>query len=499
MRALRFALAASLLGAGFAAQAQPLSQVLGVAHAAGRYNFTDEDYLNEGAERLLALGTRVIKVFVTPDPASAYPFNSDWGPPPVDAVDTVERPYFQELFAKPFTTFILVFTPALGPNPYLDGMSVDEINTEWDQAYRLTAYLLRTYAGSGKTFILQNWEGDHLLRAGLPPNAVPDAVRVAGILDWLNARQAGVEAARREVGQDGVEVYHAIEVNLVLPAMEGKVTLTNNVVPYTRADLYSYSSWESFRPNKVVRALNYLRSKAPDSDRFGDDNVYVGEFGASKNHAGNERRQGGMVRELADAVLGWGARYAVYWQVFCNEAARTYRDRPAPRDLRGFWLIRPDGRETAMWKDFKRRIAQWRHRVALASYSGQYVGQEDAEGTLSAGRWRRGPGAELTLLDLDGGDLASGDEVAFLTWRGLYVTAEPDGRLRAASRQLGEAETFRLYKAQGSGAIGPGDSVTLKNAYGRFVGAKLAGSTLAAERFVAGPAETFTLLPDHSY
>jgi hypothetical protein len=492
---LRFSLVAALAVAA-PGSAQPVSEILGVAHAAGRYNFTEEDYLNEGADLLLAMGTRVIKVFVTPDPASAYPFNSDWEPLPLDAADLVSRPYFQELFAKPFSTFILVFTPALGPNPYLDGMDVNEINSEWDQAYRLTAYLLRTYAGSGKRFVLQNWEGDHLLRAGLPPHATPDPVRVAGMIDWLNARQDGVEAARREVGEDGVEVDHAIEANLVLPAMEGKVTLANDVVPHTRADLYSYSSWETFRPTKVLRALNYLRAKAPDSPRFGAENVYVGEFGASKHHAGNEKRQGRLIGQLADAVLGWGARWAVYWQVYCNEADRVYQGRPRPRDLRGFWLIRPDGWETAMWKDFKRRLAQSRHRVALANYAGRYVGPEgDAEQTVSAGRWRQGPGAVLTLLDLDGGDLASGDEVAFLTGGGRYVTAEPDGRLTAASRRASEAATFRLYRASGSGTIRPGDAVHLKTAYGRFVGAPLNRSALQAGRFTPGPAETFTLLP----
>ncbi len=40
--------------------------VLGVAHAAGKYNFTDEDFLNEGADRILELGGRVIKIFLVP-------------------------------------------------------------------------------------------------------------------------------------------------------------------------------------------------------------------------------------------------------------------------------------------------------------------------------------------------------------------------------------------------------------------------------------------------
>src|SRR3954451_17218767 len=82
--------------------------VLGVTHAAGKYNFTEEDYLNEGADRILELGSRVIKVFLVPGMVQTfYPFNSDWSPAPADVVELAQRPYFQTLFAKPFTTFIL--------------------------------------------------------------------------------------------------------------------------------------------------------------------------------------------------------------------------------------------------------------------------------------------------------------------------------------------------------------------------------------------------------
>ena len=49
-----------------AARAVELRDVLGVSHAGGKYNFSDEDYLNEGAGQILDLGSRVIKVFVDP-------------------------------------------------------------------------------------------------------------------------------------------------------------------------------------------------------------------------------------------------------------------------------------------------------------------------------------------------------------------------------------------------------------------------------------------------
>ena len=58
-----------------------LPDILGVTHVAGKYYFGTEDFLNEGADRLLALGTRVIKVWFTNLPSS-YPWNSTWSPLP---------------------------------------------------------------------------------------------------------------------------------------------------------------------------------------------------------------------------------------------------------------------------------------------------------------------------------------------------------------------------------------------------------------------------------
>src|SRR5215218_6535343 len=284
--------------------------VLGVAHAAGRYNFTGEDYLNEGADRLLELGTWVIKVFMVPGKIeSFYAFNSDWSPAMTDVVELAQRPYFQALFAKPFSTFILVVVPVSGSNPFLDGLTHEEAVAEQEQMYRLSKHLLTTYANTKKTFILQNWEGDHLLYQGLA-GAAPDEVRVQGMIAWWNARQDGVRQARQEVGENGVQVLHAAEVNFLAQAMKGMVTATNNVLPFTRCDLYSYSSWDlGFTPGELTRALDYLESKAPDSRRFGRRNLYLGEFGMAKDHGAPEGQRFERIRQLMEAALGWGVRY----------------------------------------------------------------------------------------------------------------------------------------------------------------------------------------------
>jgi hypothetical protein len=43
--------------------AKDLRDIVGVTHVAGKYHPTDKDFLNEGADQTLALGSRVIKVW----------------------------------------------------------------------------------------------------------------------------------------------------------------------------------------------------------------------------------------------------------------------------------------------------------------------------------------------------------------------------------------------------------------------------------------------------
>jgi len=492
---------ALLLSAATAASdagAMDARDVIGVTHAAGRYNFTDGDFLNEGADRILELGSRVIKVFMGPaNIQETYPFNSDWSPTPADVVELVQRPYVQDLFSKPFSTYILVIQPVTGIPQFADGLTRQEAADESGQMYRLTKYLLTTYANTGKTFILQNWEGDHLLRKGLPLGAVPDPVRLQGMADWWNARQDGVRRARQEVGSHGVQVLHAAEVNGVRAAMEGKVTATNNVIPRTRCDLYSYSSWDTgYDPGQLTRALDYLETKAPDNRMFGRYNLYLGEYGMAKDAGAPEGERFDRIRRLLEAALGWGVRYAVYWQVFDNEAATTYTGRPGNGDLKGYWLVRPDGVLAPIWDDLQRQLGTTIQRVAFSSFSNQYFSvNSGGDHEVSAERWVRGGFWEIFILkDWKGGALADGDPVSLQAHDGGYLTVEPgaNGRVFAIADDAGHPETFVIHKIGGTGPILPGDSIALESRSGRYLGAELGGrGAIRALRYSPGPAEVF--------
>ncbi|HVR07939.1 MAG TPA: hypothetical protein VMW75_07800 [Thermoanaerobaculia bacterium] len=469
------ALAAAPPGPPLAAES--LRDVLGASHAGGLYNFTSEDYLDEGADQLLGLGTRVIRVWLTNDVATLYSFNSDWLPPAANVVELAQKPYFQSLFSKPFTTYLLVVKPVTDYPPFLAGMTAAAVAAESGQMHDLASYLLTTYAGTGKTFVLQNWEGDHLLRTGLTQDQDPAPVTIQGMIDWWNARQDGVDRARAEVGEHGVRVAHAAEVNLLADAMAGKVTATNDVIPYTRADLYSYSSWDvKFDPAMLTQALDYLRSKAPPSALFGSRNIYLGEFGAAKDQvpSGPARRE--AIDELAEAALAWGVLYAAYWQIYDNEAYVTVdpkKQRPTDAELRGFWLIRPDGIKAAIWPDIQRRLggAQW--QLALRAASGKYLATpRGAAGAVRVSAWNVGPWETLNAIDPSGQQqLRSGARISLQAHGGRYLDVAAGTRaLEAGSQQAPSTDhppaRFVLRRVQGNGGVADGDAVTLETLAG---------------------------------
>ncbi len=340
-----------------------LADVLGVTHVAGRYHLTDKDFLNEGADQILALGSRVIKVWFYgkrhEHPDSVYPYNSDW--PKVESLaEGAQAPYFQKLFGKPFTTYILVVT-ALGrqDNYWRNGVTQEQKQDEQQQFYELTKFLLKTYKGTGKTFVLQHWEGDWMIRGSVDEKIEPSPMAIQGMIDWLNARQAGVNQARKEIGQDGVRVYHAAEVNRVVSSMKnGKINVVNAVLPHTRLDLVSYSAWDSAlehyqKPQVLREALDFIAASLADSNDFGNKNVYLGEFGIPENLYTLEQIQKAIPNAVQTA-LAWGCPYIVYWQLYCNEL-KDNKERPPVRSndaVRGFWLIRPDGSKSWVWDCF---------------------------------------------------------------------------------------------------------------------------------------------------
>lgn len=347
---------------------------IGVTHVAGKYHLTDKDFLNEGADRILDLGSRAIKIYLS-DPPHDYPFNTSWEEAG-SLVDMARSAPYKALFEKPFETYIITTYARGRPQHYWrSGVSDEARRDEARQFRELARHFLETYAGTGKTFVLQHWEGDWAIRGSFDRKAKLDETAVRGMIDWLDARQAGVDEARAEVeketrAQSGAEesrekaarVLHATEVNLVVQAMrDGMPGVANRVVPHTSLDLVSYSAWDAQEDRKTLReALDFIEKHLPPKAIAGSAppsvrrRVYIGEFGAPENDFEPERLRR-TLRGTVETGLEWGCPWVVYWQVYCNEA----RKQPVTgnADVRGFWLLRPDGSRAWAW-DYLKQVLE---------------------------------------------------------------------------------------------------------------------------------------------
>ena len=349
-------------------QLRPISEVLGVTHVSGRYYFTDKPFMKEGADVINSLGSKVIKLWFTKDMKSSYSYNSSWPVTMKSLTDLAQTPYMTELFTMPFKTYVLEATE-FASTKWKDGVTAEEAKKVSDEFYDVSKYLLQTYKNTGKTFILQNWEGDNALVPG-NMNEAEIPIAIQGMIDWLNARQDGVNRARKEVGMNGVVVANCVEMNKVLLPVPEDNLVVDVVVPYTNADLYSLSSWGTRMPgdeSKLPAKLNYIASKAPASELYGEKNVMLGEFGQYERSClngdsdfsdeGSGARQLTSVKNQLEYALEWGVVYALYWEVYCNGTVQGATPQPdgtyLNKDLKGVWLIRANGTKTPVYNYFE--------------------------------------------------------------------------------------------------------------------------------------------------
>jgi hypothetical protein len=347
--------------------------VLGVCHAGGQYHFSGKPYLIEGAEEILKLGSKCIKVWFE-NVAKKYPYNSIW---PSDVanyscVELAQTPYFQQLFSMAFKVYSLEIND--GMINWRDGLSENEKKIVFDRMYDLTKYLLTTYKNTGKTFVLQNWESDnHLAPYNMDAALVPKAIQ--GMIDWTNARQDAVTQARKEVGMQGVVVANAFEVNSVLSNYNPGPYTIDVVAPFTHCDIYSYSSYSSRALNdlnSIKSRLQYIKTKIPPSRMYGSYNLMIGEFGYEERgpwpyiNPINEisgQTQLYSVQEQLRYLFDWGVAYIFYWQIYCNEevditgklslSSESRGVDLVNNNLKGYWLIRADGTKTPTYDYFK--------------------------------------------------------------------------------------------------------------------------------------------------
>lgn len=339
---------------------------LGASHVDGKYYLTKQPFIVEGSQQMQGMGLGVAKLFFTKG-LNGYHFNSDWQLPAgtMSLKQLAQHPYYKACFEMEFSTIVLL----------VDGAALattdESAIKEEEEIHELTAYLLNTYKNRKVTFVLQNWEGDWLFRAGtgldvqwsLSPQPgvsvkVPDDIpsRKEKMVKWFTARQRGIERARTEFGKSKCKVFHAIEVNKVMDAIDGIPGIVNDILPEVETDMVSWSSYDAVHyggePNDGVnlyKGIQYIKSKikpAPIMD--GKKVVYLGEVGIPEQSVPMDKE---LITNSLDAFLGvvlaLDVPYSVYWELYCNEPKnpdlKDLKEVRKSDEMRGFWLIRPDG------------------------------------------------------------------------------------------------------------------------------------------------------------
>lgn len=341
---------------------------LGTTHVGGKYTLTKEPFLLEGSKQVHGLGFGIIKLWFRSDSDRFYSFNSDWNiEADLSLTEVAQHPYWRECFDVPFSTFALSIAGA--------GIrTTDETAAkEAEEVYQLSKYLLEEYRDREVTFILHNWEGDWIFRGGTGPGSqwsldagegtsgkrkgdpVPGDVpqRIDAMVKWFTARQSGVDRARKEVGESKCRVLHAIEANKVLDSMTGIPGIVNSVLPHVEIDMVSWSSYDGLDMTglNLFKGIQYIREHIrPTPYMNGERIVFIGEIGMPEN-TGTKLANKETIVERWDAFLGAclaaDVPYIIQWELYCNEpkdrSLKRIMQKRSADELRGFWLIRPDG------------------------------------------------------------------------------------------------------------------------------------------------------------
>ena len=325
----------------------------GVAHVAGLYPIS-ASFLTDGATAIKGLGPNsdTVKVFFSSDHAAKYPNQTGWGTvnnlvdlassAPMAAV--IGDAQFTDVFINIFPWWAGFEAESL-TNYWVNGVTTGLVSpatylaNEKTAAQNLATYLLTTYAGTGKTFFLQNWEGDWQLLNSFVYTDVVNPWWVDRMASVMNARRDGIAAARAASSAVGVTVKFGLEVNRALDP--GGRRVHRDLLPLVQPDYVSWSAYEAMTVGAVyggsiALANAYIADKMrlfhAEIRKYSDVPIVIGEYGWPELEIDTTTYPvGSLIQNVLDVGTELGWTHAIYWQIYDNEAGP-----------RGFYIVKPD-------------------------------------------------------------------------------------------------------------------------------------------------------------
>jgi hypothetical protein len=336
------------------AAARSYNYILGTQAIGGPYQHTKGNRLIEQAENVRGMGSNLLKISLAQGAASNY-----------GSVEAARRakstlayvqasPAVQQALDMDFTFYQAWVHSFTGAN-WRDGVDMTEARAYYDEMYALTAWLLERYSGTGKVFMLGNWEGDWLLLGRQNRELDPSPTAVEGMIAWMKIRQLAVDNARAAVAHKDVEVYHYIEVNLVKKAMAGRASIALSVLPEANPDLVSYSAYEAIKQSPqpdlmairqpLEQILAYIEGQLPAKEGLPfKRRVFIGEYGyhADKSKPLTVKQQYMKSRFVMQSAIALDLPFALIWQMYNNE----YAENGTSKEMS---LIDESGRKRALY------------------------------------------------------------------------------------------------------------------------------------------------------
>jgi hypothetical protein len=338
--------------------------------AGSQYKFTEKPVLIETAERILAMGSNILKISLNPVLQDTETPESFRQASPLTLAS--QEATIKALLDMDFTYNLLwVTTPQVD---WTDGMSEKELDMEYQSIRELVEYFRTHFRGSGKKFYVGHWEGDWLLLGNFSwTQERVDPERIQGMIDWYNIRQKAVDDAVNAAVSD-VEVFHYLELNRVIPAMRnGADRIVNKVLPYVDVDYVSYSSWESTiedlaekgydypeLKSTLFNALDQIEKNMKVKDRVKGKRVFIGEYGFPESDGFYPEKQAYCSLNVIKAGIEWGCPFILYWEIYDNEG-------------RGFWMIDKDNAERPVYKVHQAFCEEMRAYVRSSVESKRHV------------------------------------------------------------------------------------------------------------------------------
>ena len=319
--------------------------VLGTQMIGGKYKFTDDSYLIEQAKQVRSMGSNILKISLGNKYTKVYGMKKD------ESIKTTldlvkKKKDFQKVMDMDFK-YIFMWVHTLTDVKWNKGMSTNQKMKLYREMYDFTSYLLKEYNNSGKVFMIGNWEGDWLLHGTGKRNIDPSDEKIKNMKEWFQIRQAAVDAAKKDVKHKNVQLFHYVEVNLLLKGLEGKKCIAESILPHVNVDMVSYSSYEAIKnknQKKLTETLkelmDYTESKLQPKEGIPfKRRVFIGEYGYPDLQKGAEW-QNKMTKMVMISALELDLPFALHWEMYNNEYVKDGKNKGKSK---GMSLISEEG------------------------------------------------------------------------------------------------------------------------------------------------------------